>query len=70
MARKPRLQYPGAIYHILSRGNYRKDLFTVAQTGKQFEKALFEADIERPTLNWLDGFDWRIAHEPEISPLR
>ena len=43
MARKPRIQYPGAIYHILSRGNYCKDLFTVAQTGLQFEKALFEA---------------------------
>ena len=43
MARKPRIQYLGAIYHILSRGNYRKDLFTVAQTGLQFEKALFEA---------------------------
>ena len=43
MARKPRIQYPGAIYHILSRGNYCKDLFTVAQTGVEFEKALFEA---------------------------
>ena len=40
MARKPRIQYPGAIYHILPRGNYRKDLFTVAQTGLKFEKAL------------------------------
>ena len=28
MARKPRIQYPGALYHIVSRGNYRKDLFT------------------------------------------
>jgi REP element-mobilizing transposase RayT len=43
MARKPRIQYPGALYHILSRGNYRKDLFTVASTGEQFEKAIFEA---------------------------
>ena len=43
MARKPRIQYPGALYHILSRGNYRKDLFALAQTGVQFEKTLFEA---------------------------
>ena len=43
MARKPRIQYPGAIYHILSRGNYRKDLFTFANTGEQFEKAIMEA---------------------------
>lgn len=42
MARKPRIQYPGALYHVLSRGNYRKDLFTVAKTGEQFEKAIFE----------------------------
>ncbi len=43
MARKPRIQYPGAIYHILSRRNYRTDLFTMAQSGIEFEKALFEA---------------------------
>ena len=30
MARKSRIQYPGAIFHILPRGNYRKDLFTLA----------------------------------------
>ncbi|MDA1069498.1 MAG: hypothetical protein O3C43_23740 [Verrucomicrobia bacterium] len=46
MARKPRIQYPGAMYHILSRGNYRKDLFTVARTGEQFEKAIFESKKE------------------------
>ena len=43
MARKPRIQYPGALYHVISRGNYRKDLFMVGKTGEQFEKALFEA---------------------------
>lgn len=42
MARKPRIQYPGALYHVISRGNYRKDLFTVGKTGTHFEKALFE----------------------------
>lgn len=42
MARKPRIQYPGALYHVISRGNYRKDLFTVGKTGEQFEKALYE----------------------------
>ena len=42
MARKPRIQFLGAHYHVLSRGNYRKDLFTVSRTGEQFEKALSE----------------------------
>jgi putative transposase len=27
MARKLRIQFPGAIYHIINRGNYRRDLF-------------------------------------------
>ena len=27
MARKPRLEFAGAIYHVLSRGNCRKELF-------------------------------------------
>jgi len=43
MARKPRIQFPGALYHIISRGNYRKDLFTIGHTGQQFEKALMQA---------------------------
>jgi len=42
MARKPRLEFEGAIYHVLNRGNYRKDLFSDAKTAGAFEKALFE----------------------------
>lgn len=43
MARKPRLEFEGAIYHVLNRGNYRKDLFSNTRTAEAFEKALFEA---------------------------
>jgi putative transposase len=42
MPRKHRIKYPGAIYHVISRGNYRKDLFSVSKSGDAFEKALFE----------------------------
>lgn len=42
MARKPRIEFAGAIYHILSRGNYKKDLFSMDGSGWAFEKALFE----------------------------
>lgn len=28
MARQLRLEYAGARYHVLNRGNYRRDLFT------------------------------------------
>jgi len=42
MARKPRLEFEGAIYHVINRGNYRKDLFSDKRTAGAFEKALFE----------------------------
>jgi putative transposase len=43
MPRAPRLEFPGAIYHVINRGNFRKDLFTVHRTAAAFEEALFEA---------------------------
>ena len=36
------MEFPGAVYHIISRGNYRKDLFTDLKTTEAIEKALFE----------------------------
>jgi len=42
MARKPRLEFAGARYHVISRGNYRKDVFE-GRAAEAFEKALFEA---------------------------
>ena len=42
MARKQRIQYPGAVYHVISRGNYRKELFLKEDTGAAFERALME----------------------------
>ncbi len=42
MPRAVRLEFPGAIYHVLNRGNYRKDLFTDPGSAHAFEQALFE----------------------------
>lgn len=42
MARKQRIEYPGAVYHIISRGNYRKELFLGEKTGVAFEDTIFE----------------------------
>ena len=42
MARKQRIEYPGAVYHVISRGNYRKELFLGEDTGKAFERTIFE----------------------------
>jgi putative transposase len=42
MARKPKLEFAGAIYHVLSRGNNRKELFDEG-SARLFEETLFEA---------------------------
>ena len=49
MARRLRLQFPGAIYHLINRGNYRRDLFATVGAAKAFECALGEASTR---------FDW------------
>ncbi|MGJ8638838.1 MAG: transposase [Opitutaceae bacterium] len=46
MPRKQRIEYPGAVYHIFSWANYRKELFQQGGTGESFERVLFET-VER-----------------------
>jgi REP element-mobilizing transposase RayT len=43
MARKLRLEFPGACYHVINRGNYRRDVFASARTKSAFIDALFAA---------------------------
>lgn len=43
MPRAPRIEYPGAIYHIINRGNYRSWIFEDDGAKHAFEKCLFEA---------------------------
>ena len=43
MSRKLRFEYPGALYHIINRGNYRSWIFESGGARKSFEKTLFEA---------------------------
>lgn len=43
MARKLRLEYPGACYHVINRGNYRGDIFAAEKTKAAFESCVFEA---------------------------
>ena len=38
--RKPRVQYPGAIYHIMSRGDRREDIFLDDVDRQDFLKTL------------------------------
>jgi len=43
MARKLRLEFPGAIYHVINRGNYRADVFAGEKAKAAFETCLWEA---------------------------
>lgn len=43
MARKLRVQYPGAIYHVMSRGDQREDIFFDGVDRHDFIKTLAEA---------------------------
>jgi len=45
MARKLRLEFPGACYHVISRGNYRTDIFRGEKTNAAFEACFFEACV-------------------------
>lgn len=43
MPRKLRLEFPGACYHVINRGNYRADIFATKGARAAFEACLFEA---------------------------
>jgi len=50
MARAVRIEFPGAIYHITSRGNSRQEIFLDSQ---DFEDFLGRLDTTAQNLNWL-----------------
>lgn len=43
MARKPRTQYHGAIYHIMSRGDRKEDIYLEDKDRETFLRTLAEA---------------------------
>ena len=51
MARPLRLEYPGACYHVINRGNYRRDVFAPKGAAEAFERCLGEAAV---------AFGWRV----------
>jgi len=46
MARKLRLEFPGAIYHVINRGNYRADIFMTEGARAAFERCLWAACVQ------------------------
>ncbi len=43
MARPLRIQFPGAIYHVMNRGNYRDNIFATSGAASAFVDCLWEA---------------------------
>ena len=58
MPRKPRVQFPGAIYHIVTRGDGRRGLFHDEDHYDRLTKGLAD-EVNRSRwcsrLNYLDG---------------
>ena len=42
MGRGPRIQYEGALYHVINRGNFKRDIFETDGARRTFEACLFE----------------------------
>ena len=56
MARRLRIQYPGARYHVINRGNLQHDVFATFGATNAFLIALDEAAVQ---------FGWQVhAHDP------
>lgn len=51
MARKIRLEYAGASYHVINRGNYRQNVFGGQGAAEAFERCLAETSVR---------FGWRV----------
>ena len=52
MPRKLRVEYPGAIYHVMSRGDRREDIFKDDVDRQDFLKTLAEA-CQKKTVGWI-----------------
>ena len=48
MARKPRVHFPGALYHVITRGNQRQDIFLDDKDLKTFLSYLSEYKARYP----------------------
>jgi REP element-mobilizing transposase RayT len=52
MARKLRVQFPGAIYHVMNRGDRREPIFDDDDNRRRFQQTLAEA---------CEKTDWQIT---------
>ncbi|MGI9307911.1 MAG: transposase, partial [Gammaproteobacteria bacterium] len=60
MARNPRIHYPGAIYHVILRGNYRQPVFYPPTDQQLWQSILIDA-LERYNSS-IHCFCWMTNH--------
>ena len=62
LARKPRIESKEGLYHIIKRGNYRRDIFDSAKTKRAFEWTIFEAGMAHPESGYKKALikDYRV----------
>jgi hypothetical protein len=69
MPRKLRVEYPGAMYHLMSRGNRREDLFFDDVDRHDLRKSL-AARLRRETTLPIKAIAARRTWEPRRAPTR
>ena len=52
IARKLRIEYEGALYHVLNRGNYRRDVFESTVPRRQAEQNVNQIACELKEARW------------------
>ena len=71
MLRKRRIAYPGAIYHGMSRGDQREDIFRDDEDRQKFLTTLGEAcgktEYWSPQPNLVFGLKWLLGVHPKNS---
>src|SRR5260221_2929024 len=65
MARKLRVQYPGAIYHVMNRGDRREDIFRSRKDRELFLKSLGEACAKT---DWQVHAFCLMSNHPHLAP--
>ena len=71
MARKPRVQFPGAIYHVITRGDGRRELFHDRRHYERFTEGL-ETEVLRSRWNvisycWMPNHIHLLVQTPEAN---
>jgi hypothetical protein len=69
MARPIRIQYPGAVYHVMARGSHGQEIFQDDRDRQRFLETPGEAATVEILLK-LRGFLWMTGRSGALIPMR